>query len=280
MRCGKEIEDILEIKLVETGHDQEIFRSESWSKLIKFRLARRDHSLTLLQFAKCLGLYFNKEVGEEGVETYFLGGLCSDEHFNAREYWLSNSREEDLHLSKIHASTIRKPIMRVLQKMISALDRITLRELIGPNRKLITKASMLGTPRVAMPVPIHPSMQDLYEMMGNIEIHQCVVERKAYRQSYQWDRVFEHMAGVYDIPLQGAYTHLGMIRNSISSIISSFSSSREMMMSSVKMTHVRVQGRLKEFMYEDSIFSFVQSDEIIKQGKYNYDSFFPFSFSL
>ncbi|GKD05111.1 hypothetical protein Tco_1180085, partial [Tanacetum coccineum] len=82
----------------------------------------RDHSLTLLQFAKRLGLYFNQEVGEEGFETYFRGGLRSDEHFNAREYWLSISREEGLHLSRSHASTIRKPILRVLQKMISYVD--------------------------------------------------------------------------------------------------------------------------------------------------------------
>ncbi|GJY00325.1 hypothetical protein Tco_0357343 [Tanacetum coccineum] len=145
---------MLEIKLVEMGGDQQIFRSEAWrrafdinepiyaelchefyytyefndvvhdddlwsSKSIKFRLARRDHSLTLLQFAKRLGLCFNEEVGEEGFEIYFRSGLCSDEHFNAREYWLSISREEDLHLSRSHASTIRKLILRVLKKMIS-----------------------------------------------------------------------------------------------------------------------------------------------------------------
>ncbi|GKA38242.1 hypothetical protein Tco_0730793 [Tanacetum coccineum] len=275
------------------GGDQEIFRSKAWrrtfdinepiyawlchdfystyefnevvqdddlwsSKLIKFRLAGRDHLLTLLQFAKRLGLYFNEEVGEEGFEIYFRGGLCSDEHFNAREYWLSISREDDLHLSRSHASTNRKPIMRVLQKMIlyglldekersweserehdllwsfhqaygmkddlsvlnvlsaltycRALDRITLRELIGSNGRLITEAPMPGAPRIAMPVPLRPSMQDLYDRMGNIEIRQGVVERKAYRQSYQYDMyagVFEHMARVYDIPPQGAYNPPG-----------------------------------------------------------------------
>ncbi|GKE51858.1 hypothetical protein Tco_1487014, partial [Tanacetum coccineum] len=202
---------------------------ELWSnKLIKFRLAGKDHSLTLFQFAKRLGLYFNEEICEEEFETYFLGGLHSDEHFNAREYWLSISREEDLHLSRSHASTIRKPILRVLQKMISyglcqrtnrhdkvqkndlwllsmfeaknqdgyanvtwvitkwmkrkgdgsqrehnflwALDRITLRELIGPNGKLIIEASMPGATRVAMHVPPRPLMHNLYDRMGNIEI--------------------------------------------------------------------------------------------------------------
>ncbi|GJV04640.1 hypothetical protein Tco_1338209 [Tanacetum coccineum] len=131
-----------------------------------------------------------------------------------------------------HASTIRKPILRVLQKMISyrlcqrtnrhdkvqkndmwllsmfeaknqdgygneevlnglsaptyyrALDRITLRELIGPNGKLFTEAPMPSALRVAMHVPLRPSMQDLYDKMGNMKIRQGVVDRMAYRQSY------------------------------------------------------------------------------------------------
>nr|GEV18485.1 retrovirus-related Pol polyprotein from transposon TNT 1-94 [Tanacetum cinerariifolium] len=141
---------------------------------------------------------------EEGFETYFHGGLRSDENFNAKEYWLSISREEDLHLSRSHASTIRKPILRVLQKMISyarrmnllseevlnglsasthcrVLDMITITKLIGPIGKLITEAPMPGAPRVAIPVPLRLSMQDLYDMMGNMEIRQGVVERMAYR---------------------------------------------------------------------------------------------------
>ncbi|GKF37151.1 hypothetical protein Tco_0113909, partial [Tanacetum coccineum] len=51
-----------------------------------------------------------------------------------------------------------------------ALDRITLREQIGPNGKLFTEASKPGAPRVAMPVPLRPSMQDLYDKMANIDI--------------------------------------------------------------------------------------------------------------
>nr|GEX08703.1 hypothetical protein [Tanacetum cinerariifolium] len=108
--CGEEIEEMLEIKLIEMGGDQEIFCYEAWrrvfdinepiyvelchefystyefnevvhedellsSKLIRFRLAGSNQPLTLLQFAKRLGLYLNKEVGEEGFEIYFHGGL-------------------------------------------------------------------------------------------------------------------------------------------------------------------------------------------------------------
>ncbi|GKF69208.1 hypothetical protein Tco_0202265 [Tanacetum coccineum] len=55
-------------------------------------------------------------------------------------------------------------------------------------------------------------MQDLYERMGSMEIRQEAIERMAYRHSYNWDRyagVFEHMAGVYNVPLQGAYNPPG-----------------------------------------------------------------------
>ncbi|GKC62523.1 hypothetical protein Tco_1095121 [Tanacetum coccineum] len=55
-------------------------------------------------------------------------------------------------------------------------------------------------------------MQDLYERMGSMEIRQEAIERMEYRHAYHWDRyqgVFEHMAGVYSVPLQGAYNPPG-----------------------------------------------------------------------
>ncbi|GJY53519.1 hypothetical protein Tco_0445183 [Tanacetum coccineum] len=88
-------------------------------KIIKFRLGGRAHSLTLLEFARRLGLYQADELDEEGFNVYFEGGLRSDEHFNAQEYWLSISREENLGLSRSHTSTIRNPILRVIHKMIT-----------------------------------------------------------------------------------------------------------------------------------------------------------------
>ncbi|GKE54082.1 hypothetical protein Tco_1489238 [Tanacetum coccineum] len=55
-------------------------------KIIIFRLGGRAHSLTLLEFARRLGLYHAKELEEDGFNIYFQGGLRSDENFNAREY--------------------------------------------------------------------------------------------------------------------------------------------------------------------------------------------------
>ncbi|GJU35030.1 DNA-directed DNA polymerase [Tanacetum coccineum] len=158
-------------------------------KLIKFRLCGRGHTLTLLEFARRLGLYHVEEINEEEFEVYFQGGLHSDENFNAIDYWLSISSEENLHLSRSLASTIRSPILRVLQKMIT----------YGPAP---------GVPRVAMSRGLHPSMQDLYDRMGNMEIRQRTLESMAHRQLYHTDRyarLFEHMAGHYGYTLLGDY---------------------------------------------------------------------------
>ncbi|GJZ31522.1 hypothetical protein Tco_0576569 [Tanacetum coccineum] len=88
-------------------------------KIIKFRLGERAHNLTLLECAHRLGLYHADELEEDGFDVYFQGGLCSDDHFNAQEYWLSISREESLGLSRSHASSIRNPILWVIHKMIT-----------------------------------------------------------------------------------------------------------------------------------------------------------------
>ncbi|GKE16632.1 hypothetical protein Tco_1424209 [Tanacetum coccineum] len=151
MGCGEEIEEMLEIKVIEMGGDEEMFTSEAWrrtfdinepifielchefystfefnkdvpkeelwsTRLIKFRLARKDHSLTLVQFSKHLGLYENEDVISEGFESYFIGGLHSDDNFNAMEYWLRISSDDDLQLSRSHAAKIKKPETNIQEK--------------------------------------------------------------------------------------------------------------------------------------------------------------------
>ncbi|GJT75126.1 hypothetical protein Tco_1041851 [Tanacetum coccineum] len=218
-----------------------------------------------------LGLYHADELEEDGFDVYFQGGLRSDEHFNAQEYWLSISREENLGLSRSHTYTIQNLILRVIHKMITYglhqngyanealliarwmnrkgagtqkesqiccgkfitkiarkarvltdvvlrglsaliyckdLDTTTLRELIDSEGRLIPEDLQPGVPRVGIPRHPRASMQDLYERMGSMKIRQQAIERMKYRQSYHWDwyqGVFEHMVGVYSVPLQGAY---------------------------------------------------------------------------
>nr|GEX79384.1 hypothetical protein [Tanacetum cinerariifolium] len=88
-------------------------------KIISFRLGGHAHSLTLLEFARRLGLYHAEELDEEGFDTYFHGGLRGNENFNAREYWERISTDRDLHLSRSSITSVRFPILRVLHKMIT-----------------------------------------------------------------------------------------------------------------------------------------------------------------
>ncbi|GKD96057.1 hypothetical protein Tco_1379954 [Tanacetum coccineum] len=135
----------------------------------------------------------NSYSGKVATKRQSLGGLRSDKHFNAQEYWLSISREENLSLSRSQASTIRSPVLRVVHKMITYglcqrttrdLDIITLRELIDSEGRLIPEDPQPGVQRVAIPRPPRASMQDLYDRMGSMEIHQEENERMEYKQSY------------------------------------------------------------------------------------------------
>ncbi|GJT50697.1 hypothetical protein Tco_0976854 [Tanacetum coccineum] len=78
------------------------------------------------------------------------------------------------------------------------------RDLIDSEGRLIPEDLQPGVPRVGILRPPRAFMQDLYDRMGRIEIRQEAIERMEYRQSYHWDRyqgVFEHIAGVYSVPL-------------------------------------------------------------------------------
>ncbi|GKA44816.1 hypothetical protein Tco_0737612 [Tanacetum coccineum] len=223
-----EIDDMLRIRVREAELDEEIFTSVAWirafninepiyaklyhefystyefdevcaddelqtKKIIKFRLGGRGHNLTLLEFSRRLGLYQVVELEEDGFNVYFEGGLRNDDNFNAQYYWLSISREDNLGLSRSHTSTIRRPILRAIHKMITyGLCQRTTAWVIA--RWMKRKGARTQRERES----------NLLWM----EIRQEVIERIEYRQSYHWDRyqgVFEHMTGVYSVPMQGAY---------------------------------------------------------------------------
>ncbi|GJS23195.1 putative reverse transcriptase domain-containing protein [Tanacetum coccineum] len=118
--CAETIEEILEIKVIEMGGNEEIFSSEalrhaleinepiytelcheffptfefneegtreelSTKKIIRFKLGGRAHVMSLLEFARRLGLYNHDGILEEGLEVYFQGGLLDDDYFDANE---------------------------------------------------------------------------------------------------------------------------------------------------------------------------------------------------
>ncbi|GKA77839.1 hypothetical protein Tco_0784376 [Tanacetum coccineum] len=248
-----EIDDMLRIRVREDASKEEVFTSVAWIRAFNINepiYAELCHEFySTYKFDEMcaddeLGLYQVVELEEDGFNVYFKGGLHNDDDFNAQDYWLSISREENLSLSRSHNSTIRNPILRVIHKMITYglcqrttslgdyeideeerswdskresnllwdLDTITLRDLIDYDGKIIPEDPQPGVPRVGIPRPPRATMKDLYDRMGHIEIHQDAIEHMEYRQSYHWDMyhgVFEHMAGIYSVPLQGVYNPPG-----------------------------------------------------------------------
>ncbi|GJZ18533.1 retrotransposon ORF1 [Tanacetum coccineum] len=88
-------------------------------KVIKFRMCGKAYAMSILDFAKRLGLYIGAEIQEYRFETYFIRGHKNDDDFSADQYWLNISSEETLTLSRSSAKTMRKPMLKVLQKMIT-----------------------------------------------------------------------------------------------------------------------------------------------------------------
>ncbi|GJX38171.1 hypothetical protein Tco_0251474 [Tanacetum coccineum] len=123
LSCGNVIEDMLEVRVNEMGSnefDKVVADDELITKkAIKFRLCGKAYAMSILDFAKRLGLYTGAEIQEYGFETYYIRGLRNDDDFSADQYWLNISSEETLTLSKSSAKTIRKPVLKVLQKMIT-----------------------------------------------------------------------------------------------------------------------------------------------------------------
>ncbi|GJT20058.1 hypothetical protein Tco_0878764 [Tanacetum coccineum] len=131
MGCDGEIDDMLRIKLRKAESGEEIFTFVAWIRAFnikepiyaefchEFYSTYEFDEFDLVGVARRLGLYQAIELDEDGFNVYFEGGLRSDDHFNAQEYWLSISREENLNLSRSHASTIKYPILRVEHKMIT-----------------------------------------------------------------------------------------------------------------------------------------------------------------
>ncbi|GKA58739.1 hypothetical protein Tco_0758052 [Tanacetum coccineum] len=285
-----EIDDMLRIKLREAESNEEIFTSVAWikafninepiyselchefystyefdevcaddelqtKKIIKFRLGGRAHSLTLLEFARRLGLYHAEELDDDGFDVYFQEGLRSDENFNTQEYWLSISQDEKLSLSRSQASTIRSPVLRVVNKMITyglhqngyanvawLIARWMKRKGAGTQKEsqicygqFITKNARKA--RVLNDVVIRSlsaliycreldtiTLRELIDSKGRLipEDPQPGVPRVAIPRpprASMYAAVFEHMAGVYSVTLPGAY--LVMLSRIMISIISS-----------------------------------------------------------
>ncbi|GJX78259.1 hypothetical protein Tco_0325070 [Tanacetum coccineum] len=199
MECDEEINEMLRIKLQEAGSNEKY--SLMWRGLeilTSLKQFIKSFAMSFIQPMNLmkLRLYHADELFEEGFDVY-LQGVCYPKHQNgyANVAWL------------IARWMKRKGVGTQKESQICCGQFIP---------KLARKVRVLsdepGVPRVAIPRPLRASMRDLYERMGSMKIRQGAIERMAYRQPYHWDRyagVFEHIAGVYSVSLQGAYNPPG-----------------------------------------------------------------------
>nr|GEV98813.1 hypothetical protein [Tanacetum cinerariifolium] len=241
-RRSLEIDEMLRIKLCEAGSNKEIFTFIAWigafninepiylelchvfystyefdevcaddelqtKKIIKFRLGGRAHNLTLLEFARRLGLYHADEINEEGFNVYFQGGWCINDHL-----WYAN---------------VAWLIARWMKRKGADLDTTTLREMIDFKGRLILEDPQSSVSRVANSRPPRASMKDLYERIGNIEIRQGEIESMSYRERITYLDMLNHSMIIII-----STTHL-----------SHRCSSSKMMMSSVEMTQENGQKK-------------------------------------
>ncbi|GJT89629.1 hypothetical protein Tco_1078474 [Tanacetum coccineum] len=195
-----EIDDILRIRLREAGSDEEIFTSVAWirdfniNEIIYAELCRdlggRARSLTLLNFARRLGLYQVVELDEEVFNVYFEGAWVIARWMKRKG--ARTKKESQICCGQFILKIARKfkvlteDVVRSLSALIYCrdLDMIRLRDLINSKGKLIPEDPQLGVPRVGIPRPPRASMQDLHDRMGGMEIRQDAIERMEYRQSY------------------------------------------------------------------------------------------------
>nr|GFC94440.1 hypothetical protein [Tanacetum cinerariifolium] len=153
-------------------------------KIIKFRLGVRTYSLTLLEFARRLGLYQAAKLDEEGFNVYFERGVRSDENFNARgnsfegdsqddhlffvseNDWMKRKgadtqKESQICCGQFISKIVRKSrvltedVLRSLRALVYCidLDTTTFRELIDSESRLIPEHLQPSVPRVGIPRP-------------------------------------------------------------------------------------------------------------------------------
>ncbi|GJW27429.1 hypothetical protein Tco_0044304 [Tanacetum coccineum] len=207
MGCDEEIDGMLRINLCEAGTNEEIFTYVAWIRA--FNINEPIYSELCHEFYSTyefdevcaddeLGLYHAEELDEEGFYVYFQGGLRSDEHFNAQEYWLSISREENLSLSRSHASTIRNPTPTwVCECCLVDYEMDEKKRSWYSEREFITK---LARKAMVLSDEVLRSLSAL--------IYCRDLDTTTLRELIN-SEVFEHMDGVYNVPLQGAYNPPG-----------------------------------------------------------------------
>nr|GEX05554.1 hypothetical protein [Tanacetum cinerariifolium] len=140
-------------------------------------------SSTPLTLLMRLGLYHVDEVNDEGFEASYFEGVAKDDNLwgVSKDDWRKGvgTQRDSMICCGQFITMIAKRMGLLTDEVLNslsapiyyrALDAIILKEMIGPDGRLIAEDPAPGVPRVAMPRGPRLSMQDLYDRMGNMEI--------------------------------------------------------------------------------------------------------------
>nr|GEW54995.1 hypothetical protein [Tanacetum cinerariifolium] len=151
MSCAEEIKNMLEIKVYEAGSQKEIFSSKAWRRV--FNISESIYTVLCPEF----------------YLTYEFDEVCADDELRTKKLITKIARKMRVLTDEVWNSLSALTYCR-------ALDTTTLKELINSKDRLIPEDPTPRVPRVVVPRGLRPSMQDSYNRMGCMEIHQGAIE--------------------------------------------------------------------------------------------------------
>ncbi|GJU89397.1 hypothetical protein Tco_1301820 [Tanacetum coccineum] len=226
MSCAETIEEILEIKVIKVGGNEEVFSSEAWRRAFDinepiytelchefFATFKLDEEVTSEELAtkKIIRFKLGRTNGYDKIDRNELWLLSMFEDRNHERYanvswviarWMKRKGKGTHEGSQIVCGQFVTKLARKFRLLndevldglralifFRTLDATTLKELIRPDGRLITEYRMC-----------------------RMEVRQGVLERMARKQSYHSDRyarVFEHIVRHYGVKFNGEYAPPG-----------------------------------------------------------------------
>ncbi|GJW72692.1 hypothetical protein Tco_0129609 [Tanacetum coccineum] len=161
MGCGDVIEEMLDIKVYEMVGKDKIFTSEAWR--CAFDISEPIYT------ELCHEFYATYEFKEKVTDEELMSKKLIKFRLFGRAHSLTIF-EFPRRYDKVQRNELWLMSMFRARNHEGPLDTTTLRELIDSSGRLIIEDHAPGVPRVAIPRPPRPSIGDLYDMMGSMEI--------------------------------------------------------------------------------------------------------------
>ena len=85
------------------------------NEFLNFRLGGRKHEVTLFEFGNLLWLNSDTNLSNKDFKFLVITGVRNINNFDAHEFWKRISTEEKLEYGESKVSSIKSPLLQVLQ---------------------------------------------------------------------------------------------------------------------------------------------------------------------